>query len=80
MIRATMQSTSGRRVILLGLEEGNVDRLRAGKPMHIHCDDMGFAGEIVIILGKDVEALHAMVKPMLSPDTIINDERKNKRQ
>ena len=79
MIRAAAQDRrTGRRVIILGLEEGNVDRLRAGKPIHIHADELGFKGEIVVILGKDADALHAAMAPMIGPETDVRDDRERK--
>ena len=78
MIRATITSAAGRPVILLGLEEGNVTRLREGKPIHIHADELGFAGEILIILGKDAEALRETLAPMIGPSTAIRDDRARK--
>lgn len=76
MIRASAYNeTSKRRVIILGLEEGNVDRLRDGKPIHIHADELGFAGEIIIILGKDADHLYATLKPLLGPATNVRDDR-----
>lgn len=78
MIRATVTSGAGRRMILLGLEEGNVTRLREGKPIHIHADELGFAGEIVIILGKDADALRDALAPLIGPETAIKDERGRK--
>jgi len=75
MIQATATHPNGRRIIFLGIEEGNVTRLREGKPIHIHADQLGFAGEIVIVLGKDSAELQAMFKPFLTPDTVIRNNR-----
>lgn len=72
--RVTDQRT-GRTIIFLGLEEGNVTRLREGKPIHIHADQLGFNGEIVIILGKDAASLHEQFKPFLGPETTVHDNR-----
>lgn len=71
---------TGRGVIVLGLEEGNVERLRAGNPIHIHADDLGFTGEIIIILGKDADALAEILKPMIGPNTDVRDDRNRKSQ
>ena len=81
MVRCTARNPdTGRLLILLGLEEGNVDRLRNGKPIHIHADDLGFAGEIVIILGKDADHLAEQLAPMIGPSTDVRDERNRKPQ
>lgn len=65
-------------MIILGLEEGNVERLRQGNPIHIHADELGFAGEIVIILGKDADDLVAQIAPMIGEETVIRDDRDRK--
>lgn len=80
MIRASVKSEAGRTMILLGLEEGNVDRLRKGMPIHIHADELGFAGEIVIILGKDVTDLTEQLAPLIGPETSVRDYRERKPQ
>ncbi len=79
MIRATAHDRcTGRRIILLGLEEGNIERLRQGKPIHIHADELGFKGEIVIILGKDADELRKLLAPMIGPETDVRDDRERK--
>lgn len=80
MIRARMTGPKGRRMILLGLEEMNVTRLRDGQPIHIHADELGFPGDIVIILGKDADALQRQLEPFIGPETAVHDERGRKRQ
>lgn len=71
---------TNRITIFLGLEEGNIERLRKGQPIHLHADQLGFCGDIVIILGKDVDALKAMLAPGVTPETKIHDRRKAKKQ
>lgn len=81
MVRcAARNPATGRLTLVLGLEEGNVERLRAGKPIHIHADDLGFVGEIVILLGKDSNALSEMLSPLIGPNTDVRDERNRKPQ
>jgi hypothetical protein len=79
MLQATM--TAGKRkIILLGLEEGNIDRLRKGHPIHVTGDPMGFAGDIMIILGKDSEDLKRQLESLITEDTITHDNRSLARQ
>jgi formylmethanofuran dehydrogenase subunit A len=80
LIQAAATHPNGRRVIFLGLEEGNVTRLREGKPIHLHADHLGFPGEIVIILGKDAAALQEQFKPFIGPETTMHDYRKLAKQ
>lgn len=80
MIRAAGRMDSGRPFIILGLEEGNIDRLRKGQPIHIHADELGFAGELIVILGKDVTDLQKMCAPFIGARTAVADERGRKKQ
>ncbi len=61
MIRFSAKSDKGRQLIAIGLSEGNVQRMQAGFPIHVHCDDMGFAGEIMIFTGKDEVSMTNML-------------------
>lgn len=45
-------NSQGRRIIILGLSHENLDRLRAGKPIQLAGDALGFAGDIVIFGGE----------------------------
>lgn len=80
MIRARATTTAGRPVIIIGLEEGNITRLREDKPIHIHADELGFAGEIVIILGKDAATLTMLLKQAgLVDERTAQIDRRNER-
>jgi len=54
-------SKTKRPMIILGLSDINIVRMREGKPIHIHADDMGFAGEIVIFTGKTEDDMAKMI-------------------
>ena len=69
-----------RRLIILGLEDGNISRLKEGKPIHIHADELGFAGEIIIMYGRTQDDIRRQLEPAIGPDTDVqdrNNERKN---
>jgi hypothetical protein len=74
MIRMAATNTRGRKIIVLGLSEKNIEKLREGKPIHIHADEMGFPGEIMIFTGKDEASMAEMVKPFIGPDTDVREE------
>lgn len=80
MIKVSGLTTAGRKMILLGLEEMNIERMRAGDPIHIHADALGFPGEIIIIVGKDAAALQETLAPLVGPNTVVNDESKRPKQ
>jgi len=77
---STTDTKTGRPMIILGLEEGNVTRLRSGDPIHIHADHLGFKGEIIIILGKDAAELQKALSPCIGPETNVIDSRNRKKQ
>lgn len=62
MIRAGFTTPDGRLVLLLGLSEENVRRMRAGSPVHVDGKDMGVDAEIVIFGGRgDEQDLRAVL-------------------
>lgn len=80
MMRARASTDAGRTVIVLGLTEANVEQMRAGHPMHLHADELGFVGEIMLFLGKDEATLAKEFAPAIGPDTIVHDESRKARQ
>jgi hypothetical protein len=71
---------SGRKVIVLGIEEKNVERLKQGHPMHITADELGFTGDIIIHYEATMEKLEARFRPYIGETTRVSDSRKDKRQ
>lgn len=74
-----MGEGQGRKIVGLGVEERNLERLRAGDPIHVFGEEMGLPFDIVIYYGKDMEALMAMTRPGIKPETVIHDTRERKR-
>lgn len=81
MIRAKATNRrTGRTVMFLGLEERNLVEMRKGNPIHIHADELGFKGEIVIVLGDTADSLREQFEPFIGPETQIHDSRDEKKQ
>ncbi len=58
MLKAVMTKGDGTKLILLGLEELNIQRLKEGKPIHVEGEDIGFPGiQIGIIYGETQQAM-----------------------
>jgi hypothetical protein len=74
MIKFGASGDKGRRLIGLGLSAGNVQRLKEGKPIHLHADEMGFVGDIVIFYGETEDD---MVRQLHETMDVVNfrDER-----
>lgn len=62
MIRFNGRNERGRLLLGFGISEGNVQRLKEGKPIHIHADEMGFAGEIMIFYGETEDEIARQLK------------------
>lgn len=58
--------------VILGIEDGNIQRLREGKPIHIFLAEMGFQTDMQILIfwAKDHDALVATIKPFVGPETV----------
>lgn len=58
MLKAVMTKGDGTKLILLGLEEMNIQRLKEGKPIHVEGEDIGFPGiQIGIMYGETQQAM-----------------------
>jgi len=69
------------RVIVIGLEEKNIEKLKRGEPFHQYLEDkIGIPHDIVIFYGKDMEALEKITKDMTGPNTIVKDHRSRRKQ
>jgi hypothetical protein len=81
MIKLAATTDKGRKLVLLGITEGNVGRLREGKPIHIHGEELNLPGfEIWITLGADEDALAKQFSPLIGPETAVRDHRTERRQ
>lgn len=58
MIKFSMQANNGGTIVGLGLEEGNIERLKDGKPIYFPLKELGIEGvEIMIMYGETQEAI-----------------------
>jgi len=64
---------TGRGIIILGIDENNVRALKAGSPIHVHADELGFVGEIVIHYESTLERLKKRFKQFIGPNTQVSD-------
>lgn len=67
MIKATMQSKEGKNILLLGLSEENVKRLKENKPIHINGSEIGLSNDVIIMYGETEEHLYKELEPMIKP-------------
>jgi hypothetical protein len=52
VIKARLTTEDGRGVLILGLSEGNIQQLKAGKPIMFDASAFGVDGEVYIMYGK----------------------------
>ena len=68
------------RLIVIGLEEKNLEKLRAGQPFHSYLEDkIGIPHDIVIFYGKTMVDLVKTANDMIGPDTVVTDHRNRKK-
>lgn len=81
MIKMSGMSKDGnRKVVLLGLSEGNLMRLREKKPIVIHGEEIGWPGQdIIICWGKTEDALTKELAHLIGPETRTRDHREEKK-
>ncbi len=78
MVKFTADGDDGRKLIGLGIEEGNVARLKQNRPIVVHLDDheginLGLPIDIMIWYGETHEELVAEVRPYISGATVVHD-------
>lgn len=68
---------AGRTLIGLGISAGNVQRLKEGKPIHIHLEELNlpWKADIMIMYGETEQALADELKEFISPETVVHKER-----
>jgi hypothetical protein len=69
MIKFTA-SGNGITIVGLGLEHGNLDRLKDGQPIRVKLSDLGFVGAT----GKDAVSMQRDLSQFIGPDTVVNRE------
>lgn len=66
-------------LLIVGLEEGNLEKLRAGQPFHHHMIEVGKPFELMIFYGKTMADLEAAMKDASGLDTAVIDNRNRKK-
>jgi hypothetical protein len=80
MIQAKATMPDGRVLILLGLSQGNIDRLKAGRPLHVDPQVLlsvqpgDVIGGITIIYGETEGAIAQLLHDggMIDRDTVVH--------
>jgi len=77
MVKFT-STREGRTLVGLGLSAGNVQRLREGKPIHVHLEELNlpYKIELMIMYGETEQEIANELKPFINSNTIVNRETK----
>lgn len=59
MFKARGDLQDGRPAIIIGLEAGNVERLKQGKPIAFDLKELGLVGMVMIVYGETKETIYA---------------------
>lgn len=72
MIKFTAQRAA-RKLIGLGISEGNIKKLKQGKPIHIFGEELGFSNvEIMIFYGATEQKMQEDLSEFIGPETRIH--------
>lgn len=77
MLKFSATTATGSKLVGLGLTDENIERLRAGKPIHVDLREMNLPYDIQILVfaGKDESALRAALQPLVGPNTTITEPK-----
>lgn len=77
MIKFVANSDSGRTLIGLGLSAGNLQRLKEGKPIHIHFEEINLPwnASLMIMYGDTEDAMKEELKEFIGPETVVIADR-----
>lgn len=80
MIKLRGSSADGKRkFVILGLSEGNLARLREKKPIVVYGEEMGINLDIILCWGETEDALAEELETLIGPETVVRDERDDKK-
>jgi len=74
MIKAIMKNKDSDNILLLGISEENVNRLKEGKPIHIKGDELGIDNDVLIVYGETEEDLYKDLRPYIVPETRVHSK------
>lgn len=78
MILFTATQANGRTLIGIGISAENVQRLKEGKPIHLHFEalDLPWHADLAIMYGETEQALADELKEFIGPNTINHTDGK----
>lgn len=80
MIKFTASGPSGRTLIGLGLSARNIERMKAGKLIHLNLEELNlhWKADIMLLYGETEQEIATELKEFIGPDTIVHHNEKRK--
>ena len=72
MMKAKATLVGGRPLYMFGLTDLNLQRLREGKPIVVHLEEMGGVGELIITFGQTEDDLAREWADFIGPNTQVD--------
>jgi hypothetical protein len=72
-----MQARAGD-VLIFGLSEVNMTKLKEGKPITIELEGLGLPGKVFIFYGKTEDDMKKDLQSLMGPQTKVTDRRPKK--
>jgi hypothetical protein len=72
MLKAVAHSDTGETLVILGLSDINVEKLKEGLPILVEMEELGFKGKLAIIYGETEDALAKQFKDNMEIDQEID--------
>lgn len=69
---------TGRKLFSMGISNGNIRKLKEGKPIVVFGPEVGLDHDIMIFWGETEEKMVEMLKPFIGPETVVRDELTNR--
>jgi len=71
MIKATMQTSEGKNILLLGLSKENVNKLKLGKPIHVTGSEVGLENDVLLVYGDTEAEIYKELQPLIGTTTRV---------
>lgn len=75
MIRASARTKDGKLLLIFGISEENVKRLKEDKPMHFQADDLGLKAEVIIFYAESELELAHIGRSLLTGEMSIEEDK-----
>lgn len=72
MLKAVAHSDAGETLVILGLSEMNVQKLKEGHPIAVEMEELGFTGKLAIVYGETEDSLAEQFRAHMEIDQEVD--------